>query len=124
MTQVPVEARGQESHWVSPPHPSPGVQEARDAESLTPQTPRKKDPTYWVKSQRWRVPKSQGVSWKLLHSLLAQKPPNCCSQDLVGHPFCHRMVLSVAAVRCSASALLPGHARSRAGHPAIIQRWG
>lgn len=46
MTQVPVQARDQRSCWVSLPYPSPGVQEARDAESLTPQTPRTEDPAH------------------------------------------------------------------------------
>lgn len=46
LTQVPVQAQDQLPPWVSLPHPSPGVQEARDAVRPTPQTPRKKDPAY------------------------------------------------------------------------------
>lgn len=78
--------------------------------------------------QRWRVPSSQGVSWKPLHSLPAQKPPNCCSQDLL-------RTLSIAGWLCRTPTLCPISSSHicvdmcvcmQAGTvgPVTIQRWG
>lgn len=115
--------RGQGSCWGSLPHPSPGVQEARDAESLTPQTPRKKDPASRAKCRRWRLRRGQGICWKPFHGPEATKR---LSQDFVGHPFYCRMGPQGAAVRGHASSLLPvyGVCTFECSAPPIIQRWG
>lgn len=64
MTQVPVQVWDQRSCRAFLPHTSPGVQGARDAESLTPQTTRAKDAVSGAMPQR------EGPQ-KPLHSLPA-----------------------------------------------------
>lgn len=60
MTQVPVQACSQELRWVSLPYHSPGVREARDAESPAPQTPKKKEPADWGKVSEMEGPQKSG----------------------------------------------------------------
>lgn len=124
MTQVPVEARGQGSRWVSLPHPSPGVQEARDAESLILQTPRKKDPASWGKVSKMEGPQKSG------HTLEVPPQPRCpeATKLLFTGPCAPPFLLQDGPASGSGqvSRLIPASCvcTFEGSVPAVVQRWG